>query len=249
MSGQQNVPIETVLAEWDEDAIAAVREIGQEDRVAKGRLLRGRDPFLLLDGMCALCMEAKSGREIAIIHFSPGRLLNFMPCIQDYYMNIGPTNIKFADNNFYIKILTDCLLLRIDHELFLEKYFFSLPMHSLIVKSLVQNFTSLYASVFNLREMPAWQRIAEQLLANMSANPPHESMCKITYAEIAAYLSLHPVTVAKIYSAMQDAGIIERQRDRILVLDPQRLQRLSQGTEPLFYKNKKAPQGHDAEDA
>ena len=47
-----------------------------------------------------------------------------------------------------------------------------------------------------------------------------------TYAEIAKYLGMHPVTVSKLSSALKKAGIIKKEKGRILIIDEDRLKAL-----------------------
>lgn len=221
-----------------------LKKLGERAELSRGKTLRrpkksSMDIYFLVEGLCALCMEGASGKDMAIIYFLPGRMLNFLPALEKYY----PRTVcqlcyqaPFAD--FFVKAIKDSELLRVDYQLFLKEFATSLPLQTVIIHSLVQNCYDLFTHLLKSLEMPAWQRVARELLENMSGPEPHILPRKITYGEIATHLSIHTVTVAKIFRALQDNGIIERVKNGIMIRDPLRIWRIANGEERLFYKSR-----------
>lgn len=224
--------------------LVILKSIGNEMTLPKGKQLRNNDLYYLLQGICSLCIEGENGKDVVLVYFMPGRIINFLPALKGFYPYSGKYPIDPIGNQyFFVKAISNCRLLHIDHKKFLEKYFDSLPLHSLIVQGLVENCYALFSHLFNSMQNPAWQRVAGILLHLMDKNPPHFLERRITYEEISTFLCIHPVTVAKIFRALLEAGIIARNKKIIRVCDPDRLERIAQGREHLFYKRRKDSDG------
>lgn len=163
-----------------------------------------------------------------------------MPSIGDFYPRHDFGRVApILNSSFFVKAISDAQLFRIDKNLFLKEYFHSLPLQTLIVQALVENCFDLFTHIFNSVERPAWQRVAKFIYENMSGNPPRKLQRKITYQEIATHLSIHPVTVAKIFRALQSEGLIKREHSETTVNDPEGLLNIALGRSQLFYKSRK----------
>lgn len=231
---------DTLVNTYREDYLEIIQEMGKSIVLRKDEQIRTKNLLYLEKGVCALCVEGESGRDLSIIYFSPGRLLSFLPSIHEFYPHQTFSNCEPIYNcDFFIKAISDCSLISIDKDLFLEKFFHSLPLQTLIIQALVDNSFDLIAHIFNSLERPAWQRVAKLLYENMGNDPARKLKRKITYQEIATHLSIHPVTVAKIFSSLQTAGIISRRQSEITVTDPEGLLRIAMGKSQLFYKTGK----------
>ena len=236
--------LESQIDGYRREGYELLKKLGEKAELPRGETLRrpeksSMDVYFLVDGLCALCMEGSSGKDMALIYFLPGRMLNFLPALEKYY----PRTVcelcyqaPFAD--FFVKAIKDSELLRINYRHFLEEFAQSLPLQTVIIHSLVQNCYDLFTQLLKSLEMPAWQRVARELVENMSGPEPHVLPRRITYAEIATHLSIHTVTVAKIFRALQDNGIIERVKNGIMIRDPLRIWRIANGEERLFYKSR-----------
>lgn len=250
------INLENQIEAYRREGYELLKKLGEKAVLARGETLRrpaksSMDVYFLVEGLCALCMEGATGKDMAIIYFLPGRMLNFLPALAKYY----PHKVcelcyqaPFAD--FYVRAIKNSELLRVNYQRFLEEFAHSLPLQTVIIQSLVQNCYDLFSHLLKSLEMPAWQRVARELLENMSGPEPHILPRKITYGEIATHLSIHTVTVAKIFRALQDNGIIERVKNGIMIRDPLRIWRIANGEERLFYKSKggKPPSGGSWQD-
>lgn len=232
-------PAQSVLEQYKKEYLKLLEEIGEKTTLARGELLRKKDMYYLRQGVCALCMSGESGKDLSIIYFFPGRLFNFLPSLQGFYPRTSfPVYTQAVLPDFFVKAISDCELLRINHAKFLDIFFYSLPLQTLIIQALVDNCYDLFSHIFSSADMPAWQRVAMELLGNMETVSPHALKWRITYAEIATHLSLHVVTVAKICKALLRANVIRKEKSVIFVNDPERLLRIAQGRERIFYKEK-----------
>lgn len=201
LNGRHSMP--SVLEEYRRETQDILRKIGQEINFPKGTQLRSRDLYYLLHGSCSLCIEGENGKDMAVVYFMPGRIINFLPALCSFY----PTNRDYpmdvvANNEFFVRAISDCRLLHIDHKKFLEIYFSSLPLHCLIIHGLVENCYALFSHLFSSMQKPSWQRVASLCLHMMSKDEPHYLHRRVTYAEISTFLSIPPVTVAKIFKAL-----------------------------------------------
>lgn len=224
-----------------EKAKELIAPMGEKVQISAGRLLYAadkhpKDIYYMLKGLCALCVSCSTGKDVAVLYFSPGRLLNFLPSLERYYpRSVCPLCLSQPRGAFFVKAIDNSELLRINYKKFLEKYSSSLHLQTLIVQALVENWYDLLDMVLKSQEMPAWQRIARELLENM-AGPQPQLLRKMTYNEIATHTSMHAVTVAKIFRSLQENDIIERRKGGILIKDPLRIWRIANGEERLFYK-------------
>lgn len=242
----RDIPDSRYKKENEENTIKAreeLQKIGERITVSKGGLLRStdvhyQDVYFLEEGLCALYMEGLSGKDMALVYFFPGRLINFLPALEKFYprrMCALCYNMPLAE--FFVKALKDSVLLKIRQQDFLERYFKSLPFHALVIQSLVANCYDLFSNMSKTIELPAWQKVARELLENMEGPHPHILPRRITYNEIATHLSIHTVTVAKIFKALQENGIVERLKEGVMIKDPLRIWKIANGEERLFYKN------------
>lgn len=238
-SDQQHSLAEALLNEYKEEYAAILREMGEEFSLSKGKKVQTEDLLYLIEGKCSLSCYAESGEEVALIYFYPQRLLNFMPSLTRYYP-LQEINKKRSVpvQYFAVRAVENCRFLRISAKRFLERYFSSIPLHALIVHSLIENSFALFTHAFNSPLLPASQRICRLLVDLMRDEPPHTLLTPLTYAEISAHLSIHFVTVAKVFKALRKASIIDKKPGTITVLYPDELRRIADGKERLIYKEK-----------
>lgn len=215
-----------------------LKDIGEEFYLEKDKELRDNNLYYLKKGLCALCMEGESGKDISVIYFYPDRLLNFLPSMGGFYMltpKLAQKTISIPD--FFVKAISPCHFLRISPQKFIDRFFTSLPLNSLLIQGLIENVYDLFSLIFHALQLPSCQRLARHILFLMEETPPFKLKRRITYGEIATHLSLHPVTVAKIFKALQANGVIQRKANEINVCDPAHLKRIALGKERLHYKS------------
>ncbi len=216
---------------------ALLRRIGKEERLAKGALLLTDHIYYLLEGLCALIHFGPLGEESSLIYFEAGRMLNFLPKLSRIYpMQPKTLRRRQPRDTFAVRAKSACRLVRIDHDVFLRELDQSALLHSLLEQSLMENCLNLLARAGNSPLLPAPQRICRLLAELMPERAPYRLPRYMSYAEMAVHLSIHPVTVARIFQALKAEGIAWRDGGAICVFDPERLRRMACGEEALAYK-------------
>ena len=234
---KQNSP-DSVFSAYRKTYVEMLRQMGEEYVLPKGKMMQQKDLYYLLEGKCALCIHGTEGEELSLIYFYPGRLLNFLPSLNKYYPLQHITNKRRVPlQSFVVRAVTDCRFLRIASDIFIKNYISSIELHSLIVQSLIENVYSLFSHSFNSPKLPVYQRICRLLLEIMNDTPPHTLQRHITYAEISTHLSIHTVTVAKVFKALRQAEIISRDMGNVTVINPNELRRIAEGKQRLPYKS------------
>jgi len=220
---------------------ALLRQIGREERLARGDLLQTDHIYYLLEGLCVLIHYGPLGEESSLIYFEAGRLLNFLPKLSRVYpMQSKTLRRRQPRDTFAVRARTACRLLRIDHDVFVRELDKSAPLHALLEQSLAENCLNLLARAGNSPLLPAPQRICRLMAELMPESPPHRLPSYMSYGEMAVHLSMHPVTVAKIFQALKAEGIAWRERGAVCVFDVARLHRIASGEEELPYKRRPA---------
>ena len=220
---------------------ALLRQIGREERLSKGALLQTDHIYYLLEGLCVLIHFGPLGEESSLLYFEAGRLLNFLPKLSRVYpMQPRTLRRKQPRDTFAVRAKTACRLVRIDHDAFVRELGKSAPLHALLEQSLAENCLNLLARAGNSPLLPAPQRICRLAGELMPERPPFRLPPYMSYAEMAVHLSMHPVTVAKVFQALKAEGIAWREGGSVCVFDPERLRRIASGEESLHYKRGEA---------
>lgn len=188
-----------------------LHSMGEEFLLPRGKVLRENHIYYLQEGRCALCVYGQCGETSTLIYFEPGRLLNFLPSLSRLYPLHPMTRRRSVPRKFFaVRALTNCRFLRVRHEIFIKAFADSLPLHSLMVRSLTENILNLLTHAFNSPLLPAGQRICRLLADIMDDQPPHALPRYMTYPEISTHLSIHPITVAKIFKTLREKRIIRK---------------------------------------
>jgi len=227
----------SALARRKAEYEAILRTIGTLHVLHKGELLRTDHICYLLKGLCILSFYGPCGDESSLIFFEPGRLFNFLPKLSRVYP-LQPKTVRrqLPRDAFAVRAKEDCQLILVDHNVFERELATSLPLHSLLVQSLTENCENLISHAGNSPLLPASQRICRLLAEMMSDYPPHALPAYLSYSEISLHLSIHPITVAKIFKALKEEGITARQGRTLAVADPERLRAIACGMEEFGYK-------------
>lgn len=213
-----------------------LHSMGEDFLLPRGKILRENHIYYLREGRCALCAYGQCGETSTLIYFEPGRLLNFLPSLSRLYPLHPMTRRRGVPRKFFaVRALTNCRFLCVRHETFMEAFAGSLPLHSLMVRSLTENMLNLLTYAFNSPLLPAGQRICRLLADVMDDQPPHALPRHMTYPEISTHLSIHPITVAKVFKALREKGIVRKKDAGLTVADVDRLHRIAGGLEELTY--------------
>lgn len=204
--------------------------------------------YYIVEGIASLTSLTTDGEEKDFIYFPQGHLLGFTPALMRHYRKLdgkgAAVGLEFGDEDkipFGIDTKTDCVFYRMPEREFESLLETDARFLAYIMEAVTCNYVRLIWKLHDAQEEGAMQRLCKWFLT-FSVFQSSESLdgwdaekshgCRavprgFTYAEIAKYLGMHPVTVSKLASGLKKAGIIKKNKGRILVMDEKRLRELS----------------------
>ncbi|WP_291329496.1 Crp/Fnr family transcriptional regulator [Desulfovibrio sp. UCD-KL4C] len=210
--------------------------IGTEIEVPKGARFDFRNIYYLKEGIAALTHLTLAGEQSSFIYFKPGMLLNFLrPIITATGIgsDITMKRLSSLDHGIYAK--TKCKCLCINGATFLEQAERDSALYRMLLRSISENLINVLALSTELSTKPASLRVCQVLFDFMSDDTPPEIPRYLTYNEIAFYLSMHVITVTKIFKALKQSGVIDKKGRTTIVIDKARLFAIGTGVEELKY--------------
>lgn len=217
------------------DCGGMLREMGVEITLPKGAVLRRSLVYFLLDGYCALMAMTEGGEAYSFLYFRPGMLLNFTPAVAQTDKLHAVTRKRFSILTHVIMTKTPCKLLAMNGVEFAHKLETSLPLTHLLSRSLMENWINLLALSLDISSRTATARVCRLILDNTPDDPESCIPSFLTYTEIASHLSLHIITVTKIFRALRQSGLLHKERRAHVLADRQRMHLLAEMEEELLY--------------
>lgn len=104
-----------------------------------------------------------------------------------------------------------------------------------LLRALADNLQKALAKSANSCLATAPVRVCRLLAASMAEESPHEIPGYLTHAEIAGHLSLHVMTVTKIFHALREQGILAKQGRAVMVRETGRLLQIANQEKILLY--------------
>lgn len=187
--------------------------------------------YYLVNGIASLTSLTYDGEEKDFLYFSQESLLGFAPALMRHYRRIRGEPALGADMGenipFGIDTKTDCDFYRLDEKVFERLLDEDPPFQSYIIEAVTLNYVTLVRKFYSSQEESASMRFYKWLLAFSSI----EGRLRVvpngfTYAEIAKYLGMHPVTVYKLASRLKKEGILTKEKGRIVILNEKKLRAL-----------------------
>ena len=181
----------------------------------------------VLEGVVTLTAVSATGGHHALVYFEPGDLLGFTPSVNHVYA-IPHEAFDFLLFNESLAMFTKtpCRLLSMEHRDFI-RHMDEEPVKTLLMRGLAGNLLKVIVQFVNNCTLPAPVRVCRMLSVFMEKNPPHALPRYLTHTEIAGHLSLHVMTVTKIFQALRREGILGREHGRTFVREPARLMSLA----------------------
>lgn len=214
----------------------ALSEVGTEVQVPKKTLLDGKDVYYLQSGYCSLTNFTKEGKRHTYIIFKPGVLFNFIPTVRksiyttsDYHFNA----LWYPDLSIYT--CSKCSLLSIEGDTLLKLVKENDDVAKLFLHSYTENIAKLLASANAMATSSAVARVAIAILDGIPSEPPYILPSIYTYSEISAYISLHTVTIAKIFKAFLEHNIIAKDGNTKIVVDYKALEDIAKEKREIYY--------------
>lgn len=216
------------------NCVVKIRETGQLIHLQKGAFLAPDLTCWLDEGKCVLSLDDSRGDVISLFYFKPGQLVNFLPLLVKCFP-LDPVLLrrKIPSSYFHVKALTDCRLYSIDLDWFTREFASNPGLECLFLHAAMLNLINSYKNVWNAPILSNTQRICT--LINASVEEDGVIPTYLTQAEISRHLSMHPITVAKIFGQLRKAGLIEKKGSKLVIVNPACLQALADGREKINY--------------
>lgn len=187
--------------------------------------LCGRYVYYLVDGIASLTSINMDGEEKDFIYFNSDTLLGFVPVLMQHYrkhrriQEENTPSSKKAGSPFGIGTKTDCVFFRIDEQKFERLIEQDPDFLSYVMETVTYNYVAMVEKFQNMQEERASVRLYKWFLTfskpeNGYRIVPHG----FTYAEIAKYLGMHPVTVSKLAADLKKQGVIEKREGKLVIL-------------------------------
>ncbi|HJD97264.1 Crp/Fnr family transcriptional regulator [Mailhella massiliensis] len=209
----------------------------REISVPRGTKLMIGNVFYLLEGAVSLTAVSATGERHSLVYFEPGDLLSFIPSVNHVY-SIPHEAFDFLLYNESLAMFaqTPCRLVCTDHRQFM-RHMDEEPIKTLLIRGLASNLLKVIVQSVNNCTLSATVRVCRMLSVFMQKEEPHAIPRYLTHTEIAGHLSLHVMTVTKIFHSLRREGILGRIHGVTLVKDPARLMSLASQKSLLSYKN------------
>ena len=208
----------------------------REITVPRGVKLMVDRVYFLLEGSVTLTALSATGGHHSLIYFHPGDLLSFIPSVnQAYAIPHEAFDILLYNESLAMCTKTPCRLICTEHREFMQ-HMDEEPLKTLLIRGLAGNLMKIIVQSVNNCTLPATVRVCRLLSVSMEKDPPHRIPRYLTHTEIAGHLSMHVMTVTKIFQSLRKAGILGRDRGMTFVRNPEELMKLSSQISQLSYR-------------
>lgn len=216
--------------------VAEFRALDASRRLQKGETLVSAQPFWLESGKCALCIDNSTDQNISLFYFRTGQLVNFLPLlVQCFPIDAHVRKQKVPTAFFSIKALTDCQLTPLDSKKFLAAMLERADINAMIIHSCILNLLNTYFNAYNSPILSNAQRICRLILGTLEGDAEKNIPAYLTHAEISRHLSMHPITVSKIFGKMRSLGIVSKDAGSFVIADLDALRAIAEGTTSITY--------------
>ncbi len=188
---------------------------------------------VLESGICSLGTVTPDGDERAFLYFKKGNIMGFI-------RHLLPES-EFPESHIYksrirIRTMTDATLYILDRRALRQLLEEHPETYADITGALAQNMSNMleHASLFTCENAPV--RICAMLVEFSEYREGRWILPQcFTQNEMANFLSLHKITVAKVIKALRQEGFIDRSRRNIELLDKASLEMVVQRELSLRY--------------
>lgn len=213
--------------------------IAIEVTLPKDARFERQNVYYLKQGFAALTHLTLKGEQSSFLYFKAGMLLNFLPpIIMETGIGTDFTVKRFASLDHVILAKNRCTALCMNGKIFLDYVEKNPQLYKLLLRSVSENLINALALSTDLSTKPAGVRVCQLLLDFMyegeNGEPPQIPRY-LTYNEIAFYLSMHVITVTKIFKALKQNGIITKKGRITFVTDREQMLAIGEGLKELKY--------------
>lgn len=221
---------------FHDEAVKLFASMATELHVEKGVFLDSNYVYYLKKGLCSLSFFTDGGEKHSYLFFQEGEMFNFLPAIRKMTHKHSLHLLeKRSRAPLRIYTSTKCTLLAVESSYFGGKLDEHQELQKLLLFSCSENLGNLLIHTTAMTTANAAARLAFMILENMSLVEPFILPAVFTYNELGAYLSLHPVTVTKIFKALMREGIIVKNGKDRVVANPEALEDIARERRMLAY--------------
>lgn len=217
-------------------AIELFATMATELHVKKGVALDPKYVYYLKKGFVSLSLFTDDGEKHSYLFFQEGEMFNFMPTIRK---TMHKESIHLLEKRSHVPLrmytCINCTILAINSDHFTEKLEESPELQKLLLYSYTENLGNLLVLTTAMTTSNAASRVSFAIMENMADKAPFILPSVFTYNELAAYLSLHPVTVTKIFKALMLEGIIKKHDRERVIVDREALEDIAREKRILVY--------------
>ncbi len=174
--------------------------------------------YRVVSGRVELVLEGRNGRELVLTSAGPGALVG-----EDYILNDGPSLL-------WAVAATDVTAAVYDREALLRQMCADPVMAESLLLSMAKKLETVTIRLHNVTFMNLECRVAKLLLAGAQNNLKLGPVTFITHSEIARCTGSCRVAVTRALQNMERAGLIERNRGYVRLLESERLSRMACAT-------------------
>ena len=216
-------------------------QFSREITVPRGSKLIIDRVYYLIEGAVTLTAMSAVGGYHSLIYFSPGDLLSFIPSVnQAYAIPHDAFDFLLYNESLAMIAKTPCRLVCTEHREFMQ-HMDEEPLKTLLIRGLAGNLMKIIVQSVNNSTLPATVRVCRMLSVFMEKKPPHNLPRYLTHTEIAGHLSMHVMTVTKIFQSLRKAGILGRNLGVTYIKNPQELLNLASQHRQLSYRTLPSP--------
>ena len=209
----------------------------REITVPRGTRLMVNRVYYLIEGAVTLTAMSVTGAYHSLIYFAPGDLLSFIPSVnQAYSIPHDAFDFLLSNESLTMCTKTPCRLVCTEHREFMQ-HMDEEPLKTLLIRGLAGNLMKIIVQSVNNSTLSATVRVCRMISVFMEDEPPHRLPRYLTHTEIAGHLSMHVMTVTKIFQSLRKEGILGRDHGVTFVKNPVELMKLSSQLSQLSYGN------------
>ena len=207
------------FADLSEDSLHNVAPVLQRRRYTPGQviLLEGepcQSVYFVAEGLVRVRRMSLEGREHVLAYLGPGQALNLVPAV-DGGASRATVDATTEASIFSLPCLKFRQLVRIDHDIAVASQ-----------RQLAAEVRRLSNMVEDLALHTVRTRLARFLLAQVADEEPRRQW---TQEEIASHIGTVREMVGRSLRAFVAAGIVQRQRGRVVVQDHKALEQIATG--------------------
>lgn len=209
--------------------------IGKKVTLAKSEEVPLDGNVIYIDkGICALTRTTKEGHEKVYMYFKPGNLTGFIRHLLPK-TQYPKSYIHQTVNTIITKTEVACYLIKKEHFFDLLKE--NSRYYEDLTYSLAQNLSNVLEHSALVASENAPSKICAMLLEFSEPKNDRDVLHScFNYAEIGNFLSLHTVTVAKIFKTLKDKQYIEKIDGQLVIKNKEKLLEICNNEYSFSYK-------------